>query len=180
MQHINTVCGENAEIFNVNISDTYCTVSCHCAWTFCEVRVWFAQCFPATALWEIKLFQFIMHSYFYITRTKNRNVQNNKKFPSRLRYRTRLREMGAAIKECCRRASHSRTNGMHRKRFTSPFKYRLQEGVKTCEGAGVPANYGKGNRGLSCLSKPQFELTISPYFFLLTPFPPCVLHVPYV
>jgi hypothetical protein len=57
---------------------------------------------------------------------------------------------------------------MHRKRFTSPFKYLLQEGVKTCEGTGVPANYGKGSRGLSCFSKPQFELTISPYFFLLT------------
>lgn len=109
-----------------------------------------------------------MHSYFYITRTKNRNIQNNKKFPSRLRYRTCLRELGAVIKECCRRASHSRTNGMHRKRFTSPFKYLLQEGVKTCEGTGVPANYGKGSRGLSCFSKPQFELTISPYFFLLT------------
>jgi hypothetical protein len=57
---------------------------------------------------------------------------------------------------------------MHHKRFTSPFKYRLQEGVKTCKSAGLPANYGKGSRGLSCFSKPQFELTISPYVFLLT------------
>lgn len=75
--------------------------------------------------------------------------------------------MGAVIKECCRRASHSITNGIYRKHFTSPFKYRLQEGVKTCKGAGVPANYGKGGRSLSCYSKPQFELTSSPYFFLL-------------
>jgi len=56
---------------------------------------------------------------------------------------------------------------MHRKRFTSPFKYRLQEGVKTREGAGVAANYGKGSRGLSCFAKPQFEPSISPYFFLM-------------
>lgn len=165
MKHINTMCGENAEIFTVNISDTYSQLPLclNILWS----KVWLSQWFLATALWEIKLIQFIMHSYFCITRTKNRNIQNNKKFPSRLRYRTRLREIGAAIKECCRRASHSRTNGMHRKRFTSPFKYRLQEGVKTCEGAGVPTNYGKGSRGLSYFSKPQFELTISPWFYWL-------------
>ena len=51
--------------------------------------------------------------------------------------------MEAAIKEGCKRAAHSRANGMKRKRFTSTFKYRLQEGVKVCEGAGVAANYGK-------------------------------------
>jgi hypothetical protein len=75
----------------------------------------------------------------------------------------------AAIKARCRRATHSRTNGMHRKHFTSRFKYRLQEGVKTCEGAGVTANYGKSSKDLSCSSKSQFELAISPYFFVLTP-----------
>jgi len=39
-----------------------------------------------------------MHSYFYITRTKNRNIENYKKFPSRLHYRTRWREVGLPLK----------------------------------------------------------------------------------
>jgi len=45
-----------------------------------------------------KIIQFIMLSYFYITRTKNRNVQNNKKFPFRLRLRIRWREVGLPLR----------------------------------------------------------------------------------